>query len=244
MWGEEALASSNTTDREQKLLSEHNALLAFQFEFMRTVHEQNEKEVKPLATFENPANALLWQFEEFSTDEYSIDTAEDEQWTDVDYLACHWGSVRAKKQRLRTNLHTAATALALPSTAAGLQCHDHQHDEWRPWKDNDGKWVYPSAAEREYPARFVWQMAVAISCETAKRFKYKLSVPRSPAMQPLMGGSREWWLELPANAVSYYSIVAVGMQLFLKPPSSEGHIPPVVCGSFLKDLPPGAVCCS
>ena len=68
LWGEEALASSSTTDKEKKLLSEHDALLAFQFEFMRKVHEMNEFEVKHLATFENPGNALLWHFQEFSNE--------------------------------------------------------------------------------------------------------------------------------------------------------------------------------
>ena len=167
------------------------------------------------------------------TSKWSQDTAGDERWTDVDYMACYWGGVRAKKQRLRTNMHSAKEALSVEGMASA-QCHDHHPQEWNPrtWQ-----------AEGEYPARFVWQMAVAISCEAANRFQFRLRVPRSPALQPMVGGDRSWWTFLPANAVSELMMVPIGLQLMLCPPKDEGHIPPVICGSLLRHLPEGAVCC-
>ena len=33
------------------------------------------------------------------------------------------------------------------------------------------------------------------------------------------------------------------LQLMLRPPKSEGHIPPVICASVLQQLPENAVCC-
>ena len=163
----------------------------------------------------------------------SQDTAVDKRWIDVGYMSCFWGGVRAKKQRSRTNMHSAREALSVEGMASA-QCHDHHPQEWNPrtWQ-----------AEEEYPARFVWQMAVAISCETAKRFQFRLSVPRSPALQPLVGGDRSWWTLLPANTVTELIMVPIGMQLMLCPPKDEGHIPPVICGPLLRQLPEGAVCC-
>ena len=38
-------------------------------------------------------------------------------------------------------------------------------------------------------------------------------------------------------------MVPIGLQLMLCPSKGEGHIPPVICASFLQQLPEGAVCC-
>ena len=59
-------------------------------------------------------------------------------------------------------------------------------------EDELGEWVIPGQVEKVYPARFVWQMAVAISYETAERLQYRLRVPRSPALQHLVGHDRSW----------------------------------------------------
>ena len=87
------------------------------------------------------------------------------------------------------------------------------------------------------------QMAVAISCETAKGLQSRLKVPRSPALQPLVGADRPWWITLPSNTVSEFMIAPTRLQLMLCPPENEGHIPPVISVSFLQQLPDGAVCC-
>ena len=39
-----------------------------------------------------------------------METADDEDWTDVDYLTCLWGGVRAKKQRIRRNMLSDMTS--------------------------------------------------------------------------------------------------------------------------------------
>ena len=48
---------------------------------------------------------------------------------------------------------------------------------------------------------------------------------------------------MPANTVSELMMVPIGIQLMLCPPKDEGHMPPVMGGSFLRQLPKGAVCC-
>ena len=86
-------------------------------------------------------------------------------------------------------------------------------------------------------------MAVASSCETTKKRQFRLSMPRSPALQPLVRGDRSWLTTLPANTISELMMVPIGSQLMLCPSKDEGHIPPVICASFLQQLPEGAVCC-
>ena len=99
------------------------------------------------------------------------------------------------------------------------------------------------ASREEHLARFAWQMAVASSCETAKRLQSRLSMPRSPVLQPLIGDDRSWWATLPANTVSELMVVPIGLHPKLCPSKNEGHIPPVICASFFQQLPEGAVCC-
>ena len=52
-----------------------------------------------------------------------------------------------------------------------------------------------------------------------------------------------WWITLPANTASELMMVPIGLQQMLCPSKDEGHIPPVICASFLQQLPEGAVCC-
>ena len=174
--------------------------------------------------------------------QWSLDTSDDEVWSDVDYLSCFWGGVRAKEQRLRTNMLSAQQALRIESVTGAL-CHNHHLQEWEPWQTNLGEWVMPGQAEKVHPARFVWQMTVAISCETTRRLQFRLRVPRSPALQPLVGEDKPWWTTLPANIVSELMMVPIGLQLMLRPPKSKEHIPPVFCEFVLQQLPENAVCC-
>ena len=252
LWGKARLEpSSNSTDwgppplsaEERSQLLEQNELIAFVEEALKVIHEANEgQNIRQLGIIENPRKSWLWDFDFMRLNQWSLNTADEEEWTDVDYLSCFWGGVRAKKQRLRTNMRSAKHALHVGGMA-GVQCHDHHLQEWEPWHTSLGEWVMPDQAEKEYPARFTWQMAVAVSCETAKRLQFRLSVPRSPALQPLVGGDRSWWTTLPANTVSELMMVPIGLQLMLCPPKDEGHIPPVICAFFLQQLPEGAVCC-
>ena len=100
----------------------------------------------------------------------------------------------------------------------------------------------PGQAEKEHPARFVWQMTVAISCETTRRLQFRLRVPRSPALQPVVGKDKLWWTTLPANIVSELMMVPIGLQLMLRPPKNKGHIPPVICEAVLQQRPENTVC--
>ena len=252
LWGRARLEpSSNCTEvshpplsaEERSQLLEQNDLIAFVEEALKIIQETNkDQNLRQLGIVENPRKSWLWEFDFLKLNHWGLNTEGGEDWSDVDYLSCFWGSVRARKQRLRTNMRTARDALHVGGMA-GVQCHDHHLQEWAPWHSRLGEGVLPSQAEKEYPARFTWQMAVAISCETAKRQQFRLSVPRSPALQPLIGGDRSWWTTLPANTVSELMMVPIGLQLMLCPPRSEGHIPPVICASFLQQLPEGSVCC-
>ncbi len=174
--------------------------------------------------------------------QWSQDTADAEDWTDIDYTSYSWGGCRAKKQRLRTNMHSAKQTLSLGGMASA-QCHDHQPQEWEPWTTGPGSWVMPGQAEEEHPARSVRQKAVATYCETAKRLQSRLSVPCSPALEPLVGGDKSWWTTVPTGTVSELMMVPIGIRLMPCPPKNEGHIPPVMGDSFLRQLPRGVVYC-
>ena len=46
---------------------------------------------------ENPRKSWPWDFGFMMLSQWSLDTADDEDWTDVGYLSCLWGGVMAKK---------------------------------------------------------------------------------------------------------------------------------------------------
>ena len=70
-------------------------------------------------------------------------------------------------------------------------------------------------------------MAVASSCEAANILQLR-RVPRSPALQTMVGGDRSWWTFLPASTASELMMVPIRLQLMLYPPKDEGHIPPAI----------------
>ncbi len=72
---------------------------AFVEEALKTIHEVNEgAERRQLGIIENPQKSWLWDFDFMKLNQWSLDTADVETWTGVDYLTCLWGGVRAKKQ--------------------------------------------------------------------------------------------------------------------------------------------------
>ena len=105
------------------------------------------------------------------------------------------------------------------------------------------EWVMPGQAEKDHLERFVWQMTVTISCGAADRLQFRLSVPRSPALQHLIRDDVSWYTALPANTVPELIVVAIGLQPTLCPSRDERHIPPAICAFFLQQPPEGAVCC-
>ena len=139
------------------------------------------------------ANQAEAQFDFMKPNQWSLDISDDEVWADDDYFSCCWCGVRVKKLELRRNMLSAKQALH-EGGMAGVQYHNQHVQEWDPWKTSLGEWVMPGQAEKEHPARFVWQMAVAISCETAKKLQFRLRVPHSPALQPLVEDNRSWWI--------------------------------------------------
>ena len=85
--------------------------------------------------------------------QWSLDTSDDEVWSDVDYLSCFWGGVRAKKQRLRTNMLSAKQALHVKGMT-GVQCYNHHLQEWDPWKASLGEWVM---INHEHSLASIWR---------------------------------------------------------------------------------------
>ena len=218
---------------ERGLLLEHNDPIAPVGEALKIIHEAHELKVQQLGIVENPENSRLWSCDFMKASKRSQDTAGDEGWTDDDYMSCFCESSRSKRQRLRTSMHSAKEALSVEGMASA-QCHDQHPQEWNPRTRQE---------EGEFPARFVWQMAVAISCEAANKFQLRLRVPRSPALQPMIGGDRSWWTLLPASAVSELTMAPIGLQLMLCPPRDEGHTSPVIYGPTLHHLSKRAACC-
>ena len=154
---------------ERSLILEVNEYSALVEETLKTIHVANRgQEILQLGIIENPTKVWLWEFDFMEQNQWSLDTSNDEVWTDVDYLSCFWESVRTKEQKLRTNMLSVQQALHVEGVAGG-QCHNHHLQKWKPWKTNLGEWVMPGQAEKRYPARLVWQMAAATSCETAKK---------------------------------------------------------------------------
>ena len=69
---------------ERSLLLEQNDLIAFVEEALKIIHEANEgAEVRQLGIIENPRKSWLWDFDFMKMSQWSLDTAEDEEWTDV-----------------------------------------------------------------------------------------------------------------------------------------------------------------
>ena len=89
---------------EQSVLLEQSDLSAFVKEALKIIHEANEGQaMRQLGIVENPRKSWLWDFDFMKLNQWSLDISDDEVWTDVDYLSCFWGGVRAKKLRLRAN---------------------------------------------------------------------------------------------------------------------------------------------
>ena len=152
--------------------------------------------------------------------QWSLDISDDEAWTDDDYFSYFWGGIRVKKLSLRTNMRSARQALHAGGMA-GDQRHNQHVQERDPWKTSLGECVMPEQAEEEHSARFVWQMAAAISCGTAKRLQFRLGVPHSPALQPLVQSNKPWWIAPPSNTVSEYMMVPTGIHLPCCHPASS-----------------------
>ena len=240
LWG--ADCCDELDEDELALLNDHNDLLNFNFTAVETVQELNRGELVHVHVQENPKHSWLWVFEEMILPGIADDDQIGHPWTDTDYFTCEWGGVRRREHRLRSNCRLLEEAFRVPRTA-GTCSHEHSASEWEPKQSRllPGTWFHPMTAEREYPARMVWQAAVALSWDVAAAQGFRLKLPRSPALEPLREDSRVSWLTLPRGSVSWFSMGRIGLQLQMQPPTEEGHFPLVIPAAFFQTAPANAV---
>ena len=80
-------------------------------------------------------------------------------------------------------------------------------------------------------------MAAAISCEATKGPKFRLGVPHSLALQPLVQSNKPWWIAPPSNTVSEYMMVPTGIHLpCCHPASSSATYHPMASSIMVKSL--------
>ena len=253
LWGKELAESGTLSYDERNLLREHNDLLRFNFQILEVVEEMNLDSLVHVHVQENPSRSLEWLFPEMKLPGLEVEgeatpTEMEHPWCDTVYRACEWGGIRMKEQRLRSTSHHLPGAFAVISVSDSC-AHAHASDEWVPYEDptqpvaSSRRWIYPTALEREYPARMVWQAAVALSWDAVVHLGYRMKIPRSPALEPMKEGDHTLYLQLPPAVVSWLSMPRIGMQLMLSPPAFEGHLPPVVSAALLTATPPGAIYC-
>ena len=131
--------------------------------------------------------------------------------------------MRRKSQKLRS------TSERLPETfdvvtISGECRHEHSSSEWETFRQY-GSWVYPTSFKGEHAARMVCQAAVALSWDMVLPLGYRMRIPQSPALAHLKNGeSQELWLQLPAEAMSWLSMVRIATQLMITPPVCGGHV--------------------
>ena len=73
--------------------------------------------------------------------------------------------------------------------------HVHDGNEWKPRKDEAGKWYFSSHEEAEYTAHLAFGIAVSLSWWAVRVGKAKLYAPRMPKMEHT--GCRVGWADLP-----------------------------------------------
>ena len=176
---------------ERSLLLEQSELIAFVEEALKTIHEVNEgAERRQLGIIENPQKSWLWDFDFMKLNQRSLDTADVEAWTDVDYLACFREASRPRSKV--ADEHALGQEALSVGGMTGVQCHDHHLQEVGTMEHMSRRVGHARTGREGVSCKIVWQMAVAISCETTKKLQFRLSMPRSPALQPLVRGDRSW----------------------------------------------------
>ena len=215
----------------QSVLLEQNDLVTVGKEDLKIIHKANQGQaLRQLGIGENPRESQLWDSDFMMSNLWSLDISDDEAWADDDYLSRCWGD-RVKRLKLRVNMRSAEQTLHIEGMA-GVQYHNQQEQEWDPWKTRLGEWVMTGQAEEEHPARFAWQMAVAICCGTAQKLQFRLGALHIPALQPLGKDNRSWWQTLPSNTISGFTMVPAGLHLpWCHQPSSFAtyyHIAPSI----------------
>ncbi len=89
----------------------------------------------------------------------------------------------------------------------------------------------------------VQQAAVALSWDAVLYLGYRMRIPRSPALVPLKDEeNHKLGMQLPAEAVSWLSMVRIGTQPMITLPVCEGCLPLIISACALTCALPGAVC--
>ena len=158
------------------------------------------------AILESPERSHLWGFQQLK------EIRKLPHWRRTQYDACCWGGARRKRQALESNVPEIQ--------ALGSNCHHvHAKDDWTPYRDANGKRVYPSSGEAEYTADLAFAIAVALSWWAVRNGKAKLHVPRAPIVQEV--GNRVGWAEMPPQAMRSWVMAATAIRLGLKPPGKR-----------------------
>ena len=118
-WAHQPLSTA-----EQSVLLEQSDSSAFVGEALKIIQEASEGQAtRQLSVIENPRESWLWDFDFTKPNQWSLDTSDDEVWSDDDYSSCFWACVRAKKQELRTNMLSDKQALYIGGMS-DAQCHN------------------------------------------------------------------------------------------------------------------------
>ena len=107
LWGKARLEPSNSSygvwanqplsTTERGLLLEQDESTALVEEALKITHEAKEgAETRQLGIVENPRKSWQWEFVFMMLNQCSLDTTDNEDWTDVCCLSCLWGGVMAK----------------------------------------------------------------------------------------------------------------------------------------------------
>ena len=75
---------------ERSLLVKHNDSIEFVGDALEIIHEAIKFVVQQLRIIENPKNSWLWSSDFMEPSQWSQDTADAEEWADVDYRSCFW----------------------------------------------------------------------------------------------------------------------------------------------------------
>ena len=119
---------------------------------------------------------------------------------------------RCKSQALEGNVDE------LQIIPAGCH-HTHNPNEWKPFRDSSGGWVYPSSEEAEYTADLAFALAVALSWWATRTGRAKLHVPRAPS--PQEAGNRCGWEQLDPQTLRSLVFPSTAMRLGLAPPETS-----------------------
>ena len=152
---------------------------------------------------ENPKNSWLWRFSQAKA------RSKDPNWKHREYDACVHCGARAKKQVIESNIDELEIVVG--------QCkHLHDENDWSPYQNDKGEWVYPGHEEAEFTATLAFNIAVAFSMFAVRVRGFKLPIPKPPGVSET--GTRRGWSQLPPAALRRNMMAPMAQRLGLLPP--------------------------